>query len=788
MSLKVWLPLNGDLHNQGTSNIIVTNNGATVNTNGKIGSCYSFDGTDDYIQLTNFTPNGWAEFSLTAWVYPTADFNALFLIRGSGAHRINVNAQGFIFRDTNNSTQRKFQFSPTISLNTWTHIACVYKRGEVWLYQNGVLSVHNSSYYNSSSTLLNDMNEIRIARQQSTSANVYYTGKINDFRIYDHCLSAAEVHEISQGLVLHYKLDSGGTLCKTDLASWSKESGVTSTVQSDGSVKIDCTAKTSSRWGIYCDIQNVLPNTPYTFSIDCKTAHVDKKWQLSVGCNPVPSGTSQFGSNRATMNSTSGFTTYTATVTTNADTTWIRFYLAISCSSTTPEYQYAFVKNVKMTIGTSLQTTIQDSSGYGHNGTITGTPALTAETKRYSASTYFNGSSYILTPAGSFAWNDLTKLTLSAWIKPTASVSGWTGSIGIAADTGNTARGFSITDYANTFRVTYGNGSYATQTSGKTLTVNEWHHCAATLDGTTCNMYFDGALVKTVTIDWGSATLNTNARFQVGIDIPGTDEKFTGNYSDIRMYCTTLSAADIKQLYEVGAKVDNKHTIHSYELIESGTNKITRTGQLRGNNIHEIPDLFAYDPVLYIEPDGTQWAHIFHHNNPTSYKFASTDTFTSFVYTDENRWFNFAPCNSLSTYEIFAAVKKTSDAATVKYRWIQSASPMTATFDSTKSANVTKITTTGYTSCPFGGLYHVSGSSWLAMNNGTNNNWFGAVGCWTAWNGGIPGWASTASSNAITTGSIDIYVRIDNIDFSQINLMSKSIKTNRWQANNFIEL
>ena len=61
-------------------------------------------------------------------------------------------------------------------------------------------------------------------------------------------------------------------------------------------------------------------------------------WQLSVGCNPVPSGTSQFGTNRATMNSPNGFTTYTATVTTNSNTTWIRFYLAISCNTTNPEY------------------------------------------------------------------------------------------------------------------------------------------------------------------------------------------------------------------------------------------------------------------------------------------------------------------------------------------------------------------------------------------------------------------------------------------------------------------
>jgi hypothetical protein len=38
-------------------------------------------------------------------------------------------------------------------------------------------------------------------------AAYYYTGKINDIRIYDHALSAKEIEEIAKGLVLHYKLD-----------------------------------------------------------------------------------------------------------------------------------------------------------------------------------------------------------------------------------------------------------------------------------------------------------------------------------------------------------------------------------------------------------------------------------------------------------------------------------------------------------------------------------------------------------------------------------------------------
>ena len=35
-----------------------------------------------------------------------------------------------------------------------------------------------------------------------------FFGKINDVRIYDHCLSNKEIKEIAKGLMLHYKLDN----------------------------------------------------------------------------------------------------------------------------------------------------------------------------------------------------------------------------------------------------------------------------------------------------------------------------------------------------------------------------------------------------------------------------------------------------------------------------------------------------------------------------------------------------------------------------------------------------
>ena len=50
--------------------------------------------------------------------------------------------------------------------------------------------------------------KIRIGRDyRSSPGQTYFTGCLNDFRIYDHALSAKEVEEIAKGLVLHYKLD-----------------------------------------------------------------------------------------------------------------------------------------------------------------------------------------------------------------------------------------------------------------------------------------------------------------------------------------------------------------------------------------------------------------------------------------------------------------------------------------------------------------------------------------------------------------------------------------------------
>lgn len=167
----------------------------------------------------------------------------------------------------------------------------------------------------------------------------------------------------------------------------------------------------------------------------------------------------------------------------------------------------------------------------------------------------------------------------------------------------------------------------------------------------------------------------------------------------------------------------------------------------------------TFDKNFYVEPDGSVWIRISHHNNPVNALFNSTDTFASQVYLDADRWFNVALCNLISnSWELMIKQKTTSDATETKYRWIQTVNPMVATFNQTKVENVTKITTSGYTNLSnYGGIYVNNSNAYLVNNNGNSGNWYGAIGSWTLWSGGIPGMGS-----AVTTGYLDLYLRIDN--------------------------
>lgn len=219
MSLQVWLPLNGDLHNQGLSGLTATyNSGATVNNSGKIGKCYSFT-TSQLIQTTLPSQVTSPIGSIACWVkfnaFPASGqylcllklgnvgsgYGSSFLSLWISGGNIYVVARG---KDPVSADQ----ITNPLSTNTWYHLTATYDGTTAKIYSNGVQiytkTLSGGSLTNANYFLVGASNANTAA---SPNPNYGLNGYLNDVRYYDHCLSPKEVEEIAKGLVLHYKLD-----------------------------------------------------------------------------------------------------------------------------------------------------------------------------------------------------------------------------------------------------------------------------------------------------------------------------------------------------------------------------------------------------------------------------------------------------------------------------------------------------------------------------------------------------------------------------------------------------
>ena len=81
---------------------------------------------------------------------------------------------------------------------------------------------------------------------------------------------------------------------------------------------------------------------------------------------------------------------------------------------------------------------------------------------------------------------------------------------------------------------------------------NKWHMITATISGTACLIYVDGALVftGTVTAIGNGTTAGTNDVLISTYD--GTNYPFNGRMDEVRVYNRALSADEVKRLYNLG--------------------------------------------------------------------------------------------------------------------------------------------------------------------------------------------------------------------------------------------
>lgn len=212
MSLKVWLPLNGDLENLGTENLTITNSNATINTNGKIGSCYYFNGTDARISCSSMTYS--YPISICAWIKGetiTASGTEYILsyntaTGGTAGHNIGIGTYGGKLSVWHGGSV--YSYNTPLTNNVWYHVAAVVTPTGYKLYLDGsAIVIGSGAQTDVGSSWLTFGARSNSATGGVGGASYFFKGYINDIRVYNHELSAKEIKEISQGLVLHYKLD-----------------------------------------------------------------------------------------------------------------------------------------------------------------------------------------------------------------------------------------------------------------------------------------------------------------------------------------------------------------------------------------------------------------------------------------------------------------------------------------------------------------------------------------------------------------------------------------------------
>ena len=543
MSLQVWLPLNGNINNYGLSSSVAINSGAVVDNSGKIGKCYSFDGTDDGIAIQGLDLSERSELSVALWVYPlTTTLKNILSFERDTYWQFSFYDNYISIRDNGvgYTGDRKNIPLGSFEANKWIHIAVTYNKGTVKIYRNGELF---STSTTSGTALNSGINNYVIGRAYQ-GGTYFANDKINDVRIYDECLSDKQIKEISKGLILHYKLDSFDY--NTNLIK-SLSAGGQTTVTNNKIVTSGVNADTY----FYINVETpLILNKSYTISC--------------IGDN-FPEGTSfsfPIGSQQNTSKTfiiKQGYNEYTFTANdtiVNAGKKIILDDTARSAYTNKCEFSNFYL---------TANDAVKDCSGYKQNGLVSGELSLQKNAARYGLSTVFNGSSCIKN--NNFVFND-KQWSVSAWYYHSQTLSGYEGIICLSQGDGSDAnKKFAIMPNNNFIWFKAESGAVSVQNIS---ILNQWTQIVLTCDGTTAKIYMNGEYISSVspgTILTGRTDLVVGAR-AASSGAETTSIYYNGNLNDIRIYATALSAEDIKELYEVTQSIDKNGNIYCYEFIE----------------------------------------------------------------------------------------------------------------------------------------------------------------------------------------------------------------------------
>lgn len=577
MALIHWWPLNGDTKDYGSGNLALIGQGSIGFTNsGKIGKGASFTSDSQNLKATDLsTLHSFTNYTLCCWVYLTAtatNHSTAFLSSGDW----NVAAKQVAFGLYNYSSGYQYLLVPNgsawsgsiqlankIQPNVWHHYAITYDGTTTKGYIDGVyvgqrngggISSTNVSYY-------------------YLGAATYYAGftmkgTMNDFRIYDHALSAKEVKEISKGLVLHYNFEDPWIEPTTNLIT--SINGSTLLKKAGNGIDVQ-TASGDAACGLVLSTTAVAGNT-YTLSFDVSgmgssdrcsfglwfSGGVGLKYTTAIynGHNVIKC--TNFPADRTSL-------TFDDSGRSNTNIIHIRNFQFEAKDHATP-----------YVVGSRTVGKVYDSSGYGYNGTLSNSNVEivgNAPIGKYSIK--LNPTS--ITHKRPVEGGTNQEWTINAWVYPTATTA--TTQLN-NFNLGN--RLYHSTGGNGLLYLNNGTNDYY-RYSSEVLSTNKWTMVTFVFrnsDGRR-SIYYN-AVQKD-----GSGPNRTSTPSGIS-DTVTSFANLSGYVADYKIYATALSDADILAEYNRKAAIDKSGHIFTGEFIETGTSpKINKNNTITVEELTE---------------------------------------------------------------------------------------------------------------------------------------------------------------------------------------------------------
>jgi len=581
--------------------------------------------------------------SMFCWIYVN-EFNSSSSLNGvAGQHRYASNcgmgitvkyinsSTGYLSVNTGNGSSRTYNTycgNTVLQKETWYHVGYTYDGENIRLYVNGNL---DGTHPFSNMKIIEDYIFLWAWSFGSTSGNALhgnfkFNGCIEDFRAYDHCLSAKEIKEISKGLFLHLPLDNNGMgpnnllsnakYIANGIVYWnSYNNGIISesedfTLNDDYTIKIQPSSSSTDSGG-YFNLTDCNPNLEkgITYTYSCWIfSNIDDTFTLnSLGSfRTIHEG---LVANYRTIIKEGDVITankwnhVSITFTATEDSIFMPYIIGFESTS-----QIIYVSQLKLEMGNKatpytpsfndlgvesrfLIGTEYDTSGLGYSYNIQNNgvhsnvvpfdklPIYSSDTPRNKASMFFNGVD------SEIVFNSLPiktilnyDYTISFWTCPMNKSNINTSFFGdypnnnleILKDTQNFLENHLYNLMALTINFP--------------ILDNEWTLITITKKGNLFSHYRNGIL---------EAIYNLNTEEEVNFSdvwkIGNGHWRFRGLMSDFRLYSTALSAEDVKELYNIPISLDNNaNSFSKYETEE----------------IEEDPENIIYNSKFHNKTDG----------------------------------------------------------------------------------------------------------------------------------------------------------------------------------------